>query len=138
MKSVFIDTWYLIGIAHPRDQSHGKAKTVSATLTNIRLITSQAILMEFLNYFSKKGEHLRNAAVKIIRTLEGRDNVEIVDQSKDLFEDAFNKYEQYRDKEWSLTDCISFVIMREKNIQEALTDDHNFEQAQFRIFGKEG
>jgi uncharacterized protein len=37
-----------------------------------------------------------------------------------------------RDKEWSLTDCISFVVMKERGLTEALTADHHFEQAGFK------
>jgi hypothetical protein len=37
------------------------------------------------------------------------------------------------DKEWSLTDCISFVAMNERNITDALTSDHHFEQAGFEF-----
>jgi len=40
-------------------------------------------------------------------------------------------YKKYADKEWSLVDCISFIVMRERGIKQALTFDRHFEQAGF-------
>lgn len=45
--------------------------------------------------------------------------------------DGIRLYEQRRDKQWSLTDCISFVVMKREGLTEALTGDHHFEQAGF-------
>jgi len=42
-------------------------------------------------------------------------------------------YQQRPDKEWGLTDCISFVVMQEQGISEAFTSDHHFTQAGFTI-----
>jgi uncharacterized protein len=54
-----------------------------------------------------------------------------------LFSAGLELFRSRRDKEWSLTDCMSFVVMRERGITDALTNDHHFEQAGFRILLKE-
>lgn len=51
--------------------------------------------------------------------------------SRELLDNALDLYHQHADKEWTLTDCISFVVMREQELTEALTQDHHFEQAGF-------
>ena len=56
-------------------------------------------------------------------------NTEVVPQSALLFRDALAQFRQHQDKEWGLTDCSSFVIMRQRGLHEALTHDHHFEQA---------
>jgi uncharacterized protein len=54
-----------------------------------------------------------------------------VQTSDELFEEGFSLYSARSDKDWSLTDCISFVVMQRRNIREALTADRHFEQAGF-------
>ena len=58
-------------------------------------------------------------------------SVEIVFTDKRLWNTAWQLYEMHKDKEWSLTDCISMVVMKERQISEVLTKDHHFEQAGF-------
>jgi len=66
-----------------------------------------------------------------MRFLERDEDVEIVGDEGELYERGLRLYEERPDKEWSLTDCISFVVMQRKRIKEALTGDHHFEQAGF-------
>jgi predicted nucleic acid-binding protein len=56
---------------------------------------------------------------------------EIVPASRDLLDHALDLYHQHADKTWTLTDCVSFVIMRQREVTEALTGDQHFEQAGF-------
>jgi predicted nucleic acid-binding protein len=98
--------------------------------TNIRLVTTQAILIEIGNALSKRTQ--RQAAVRLLRSFESDANIEIVPLSAELYEQAFRLYSQRGDKEWGLTDCISFVVMSERGITSALTGDRDFQQAGFR------
>ena len=59
--------------------------------------------------------------------------VTIIPASHDLFREGLFLYSRRRDKDWPLTDCISFVVMEDEEIHDALTGDHHFEQAGFRI-----
>lgn len=63
-----------------------------------------------------------------LRTLP---NVEIIWAIGEFFEKAWSFYRERPDKEWSLTDCASFVVMREREINLAFTSDKHFEQAGF-------
>jgi predicted nucleic acid-binding protein len=58
--------------------------------------------------------------------------VKIVQLTRQLFDQAFAEYKKNQDKEWGLIDCVSFVVMRQEGIQQALTFDHHFEQAGFQ------
>jgi predicted nucleic acid-binding protein len=59
--------------------------------------------------------------------------VTIVPAAQDLFEQGIELFAKRPDKEWSLTDCISFIVMQEYELTDAVTADHHFEQAGFRI-----
>jgi predicted nucleic acid-binding protein len=49
-----------------------------------------------------------------------------------IFELGLKLYSERSDKDWSLTDCISFEVMREQGLKEALTGDHHFKQAGYQ------
>ncbi|MGJ3247085.1 MAG: type II toxin-antitoxin system VapC family toxin [Elainellaceae cyanobacterium] len=131
MKTVFADTGYWVAILNPDDGLHQVSVSVTATLSALRIITSEMVLTEVLNSFSKQGAFLRQNAVMLIQRSMRQSNVEIVPQTSELFHEALQLYTQRPDQAWSLTDCASFCIMQQRNILEALTHDRHFEQAGF-------
>ena len=74
---------------------------------------------------------IRAQAGLFIERLRQRPEVRIFPAEEGLFDAGFRLYRQRSDKEWSLTDCISFAVMQREGITEALTGDHHFEQAGF-------
>ena len=131
MRIVFADASYWIALLNPRDNLHTKAKTVSGELGDIRLLTSEMVLAEFLNDFGRRGSQLRELAATWVRHLRTDPNTTIVTQSSLLFQAGLALYETRPDKEWGLTDCASFSIMREHGVSDALTADSDFRQAGF-------
>ena len=75
---------------------------------------------------------MRSDAIGRLEAIERDSRIEVVPLSEDLYVQAADLFRQCADKEWGLTDCISFVLMREKGLQEALTTDTHFRQAGFR------
>ena len=63
-------------------------------------------------------------------------DVAIIGDDRELFESGIRMYREREDKDWSLTDCISFVVMEREEIRDALTADHHFEQAGFHALLK--
>lgn len=74
---------------------------------------------------------MRRATVKFVKEIKTNPNIKVIAQTSIQFNQALDYYENRIDKEWSLTDCSSFQIMKEKNINQALTNDKHFEQAGF-------
>jgi predicted nucleic acid-binding protein len=131
VKKVFADTGYWIAVINPQDDLHDKALQVSASLGPHLIVTTETVLSEVAAYFSDKGSRLRQGAVDLIRSIRANPNSRVIPQTSLQFQDALALYEQSSDKEWSLTDCSSFLIMRELKISEALAYDKHFEQAGF-------
>ena len=73
---------------------------------------------------------------RFLDTLGSHEDFEVVPASAELFQRGVEFFCARPDKEWSLTDCISFVVMAEKGISEALTADRHFEQAGFKALLK--
>ncbi len=128
---VFLDSAYLIALAHPGDEHHIKARQISDGLNaaKTRIITSRAILIEVGNGLSKL--RFRRSAVSLIESLQRSLSVEIVPLGESLCEEGWRLFRERTDKEWSWVDCISFVIMHERGLKQALTTDEHFEQAGF-------
>lgn len=131
MKKVFADTGYWIAVVNPHDDLHAKALQVSNSLGPHLIVTSEMVLSEVAAYFSDKGSQLRQGVVDLIRSIRANPNSRVIPQTSLQFQDAVALYEKSSDKEWSLTDCGSFLIMRELKITEALAHDRHFEQAGF-------
>ena len=132
MRTVFADTGYWIAMSNPRDQWYENVKSATARLGSVRIVTSQMVLVEFLNYMGGRSQQLlREKALSVVRNLTEDPGVEIVQQSGAQFDSAVTRYASRSDQDWSLTDCASFLVMEERNIKEALAHDRDFEQAGF-------
>jgi predicted nucleic acid-binding protein len=104
---------------------------LSITFTQLQIVTSEMVLTEILNHFSKRGNFLRYAAANFIESLQENPAITIAPQTDSIFQRALILYKQRPDQVWSHTDCSSFCIMQQQNILEALAYDKHFEQAGF-------
>lgn len=137
MKRVFADADYWVAVLNPQEQLHPKAMAASARMATAGIVTSEMVLAEVLAFYSAKGERFRDGAVALVERMRQNPNVTVVPQTNAQFQESFSVYKQYRDKEWSLTDCASVLIMREQEIPDALSHDRHFEQAGFRALLRE-
>ena len=133
MKQRFADTSYWLAVLLPRDQLHDRAKAASeAFLHDATILTSDLVIVEVLNYLHAHSIELRRSAYSIFEGFRSTSLVEIVPTTQSVIDKAGRLYMQSADKEWSFTDCVSFAIMTDRNLTDALTADHHFEQAGFR------
>ena len=128
MRVVFADTCFWIALANPGDDLHAKAKELYASLVTARIVTTELVFVEFLNYASERGSKARDDATALIRQVESAANCDVIPHSTMRYKQAMKRYEQYNDKGWSLTDCDSMLAMRSVGTKEILTYDHHFEQ----------
>jgi uncharacterized protein len=130
MKPLFADTSFYVALLSPRDLMHVKALQVGEHFHRPVLLTD-FILLELGNALSSAGQ--RSLFSKLVDHLRSDPNIRILPASRDLLEKGLRLFASRDDKEWSLTDCTSFVIMQEEELTEALTTDHHFEQAGFTV-----
>jgi predicted nucleic acid-binding protein len=126
--TVFADTYYYLALLNEADEDHARVVAWTAGFDG-RIVTTDAVLTEVADGFSRGAG--RGAAVRLIRDLLRDPAVTVVDVARTLFEQGLDLYEKRPDKDWSLTDCISFVVMEREQIDQALTADHHFRQAGF-------
>lgn len=128
---IFADTVYFLALLNPEDQWHGAVRNLTQTLRNERVLTTAWVLLETANGLAQTPN--RRTFKAFVGEMEKRRNLEIVSPTMDWFHRGLELYEARPDKEWSLTDCISFEVMRERQIRGALTADHHFRQAGFEL-----
>lgn len=126
MNAVFVDAYYLIALLNPRDSGHEAVASLSIHPTT-SLVVTEWVLIEAANSLS--APTLRSEFLRVMDVLRRRPTVQIVPSSDKRFEAGLALYGKRLDKDWSLTDCLSFVVMTEMGITEALTADRHFEQA---------
>jgi predicted nucleic acid-binding protein len=126
----FADTSFWIALSSQRDQYHGRAVAWSRFVlqTKSTLVTTEAVLWEWLNAFSPAST--RRLAAEGYRRCHADPSIEVVPFQVELVNAAVELYQTRPDKNWSLTDCLSFVVMEQRQLTEALTTDRHFEQAQ--------
>ena len=124
----FADTFYFLARLNPADLAHARAISMPSNFSD-QLLTTEWVLMEVADGLCDARN--RNAFTGLYDRLRTTRNVELIEATHTLFSAGLDLYKIRRDKNWSLTDCTSFVIMTDRGISQALTADHHFEQAGF-------
>ncbi len=138
MNELFLDTAYAIALSVSTDVHHEQAVQLAEQLEarRTKLITTPSVLMEIGNALAR--QRYREAAVQLLEALQQDPQVECVPQTDELYRQAFELFRSRPDKEWGMTDCVSFVVMTQRGLSAALTTDEHFEQAGFQalLLGK--
>ena len=127
----FVDAWFLIALTDRTDSHHMQAKRLARALAGATLVTHDAIFFEVLAYFSTEGAAAREHAVANVR--DAMHSMRVIPSDRALFVRSLDRYAARPDKEYSLTDCMSMVLMEEHDIRRVLTNDHHFTRAGFTI-----
>jgi len=129
LGNVFGDTIYWIALVVKQDQYHPRARDWTPLITG-RITTTHAVLLETANALARPT--WRASVVALIEHLRRRTDVDIIPLDMTSWERGWDLYGRRPDKAWSLTDCISFRVMQETGLTDALTADDHFRQAGFR------
>ena len=132
MTSLFLDTSYLIAVEYADDQKHREALSHWRSLlkkSSLHIVTTSYVFDEVVTFLNDR--HLHSKAVEVGRDLLNSRTVALVHVDEELFYDAWSYFQKRKDKRYSMTDCVSFVLMRRLGIKRALTFDRHFKQAGF-------
>ena len=128
MNRLFADTFYFLALLNKHDEAHERARDHSRNVKY--LVTTEWVLIELADGLASSQQ--RNLFPEVRRSLLTNARYQVVSLELPLYEEGLRLYEARPDKDWSLTDCISFVVMQDQGLAEALTADHHFEQAGFK------
>ena len=127
----FVDASGWIALVHANDTLHQQAvRLFQQRLNEGRgFVTSSVVLLEVGNWLSPVP--LRRLASRLVERIEHSTRIQVVELTPELYRKGWRLYSERPDKDWGVIDCISFTIMEERNIVEALTGDRHFQQAGF-------
>jgi predicted nucleic acid-binding protein len=132
MTTVFLDTGYVLALELLNDQNHRIAVKHWRSLRKRLppLVTTSYVFDEVVTYFNSRGHHAK--AVELGNRLLASPSVKFVHVDEKLFKEGWEYFQLHKDKDYSLTDCISFVVMKALGIDTAFAFDHHFVQAGFQ------
>ncbi len=126
----FLDTSFVLSLINPRDSYHKKAKELLIQLrTAHEVLVREAVLTEIGNSLACSN---RSATVNFINSCYVTANLKVISVDNALFRHAVKFYHTHKDKQWGLTDCISFIVMQDHSLTEAFTTDEHFQQVGFK------
>jgi predicted nucleic acid-binding protein len=134
MPLFFLDTSFLIALENRDDHHHQEAQAIWEHLLKDppRFVTTSFVVSEIAAFFNSRFFH--DKAVYIGEQLLNSQFVEFCHVDNTLFEESWEFFKIHSDKSYSLTDCISFCLMKKKKIDTALGFDKHFQQANFMLF----
>ncbi|MFN0010244.1 MAG: type II toxin-antitoxin system VapC family toxin [Phycisphaerales bacterium] len=135
MTHAFADTSFYLALLRPDDQDHAAAHEAAAD-GRTRVTTTEFVLCELGNALCAS-DH-RRLFGRLVDRLRTDPRVAIVQATPEVFETGLALFRSFPDKDWSIVDCISFVVMRRLRIRDALTADRHFEQPGFRALLRRG
>jgi predicted nucleic acid-binding protein len=130
-RTYFVDTWFFVAFIDRRDSDYLKARRLRTKIRDTQLLTHEGVLAEVLAFFSDETPHLRTEAARIVR--EALRQIDVMSIDRTLFLRALDLYEGRPDKEYSLVDCMSMVVMRARSVVDVLTNYHHFRQERFTV-----
>ena len=128
MSGCFADTFFFLALLDRRDEHHARAAAFAAEYHGL-VLTTRWVLAETANTLG--ASPVRERSALLLQSIEQQSGFRVVRDSDRIYDRGAVLYAERPDKAWSLTDCISFVVMEENGVREALTGDRHFVQAGF-------
>lgn len=128
MTRYFADAYFYIALLNKKDPHHQWARTIASVKTN-RYVTTRFVLMEVADALCAPAHRAKVA--ELHQHLQTDPNTETIPATEELAYKGLELYGSRLDKDWSLTDCTSFIVMRDEGLMQALTGDAHFRQAGF-------
>ena len=132
MPGAFADAGYWIALLDNEEPLNARATDLAMQQPPPSIVTTEMVLVEVFNHFSRSGPQGRLAVERFAQRLRETEQVDVVPQSSEQFLAAVRRYADRPDQRWSLTDCASFLVMESRGIDQALAYDRDFIQAGFK------
>jgi predicted nucleic acid-binding protein len=128
---IFLDTSFLVAFYNKQDQNHSHArKFISEIDIGISFVISDYIFDEVLTVLLVRGG--KPLSIEAGRMILEDDRIDLLQIDGQVFQKTWIVYQSFKDKEWSFTDCTSYVLMKNLSISTGASFDDHFKQFGFR------
>jgi hypothetical protein len=127
VNAVFADTSFFLAVLRQDDELHARA--IDEWKVDRRVVTTEFIVLELGNACARAVDHAD--FLSLVAGVRSNPRIRVISLDSRLLNRGLDRMADRRDKDWSLTDCISFIVMEDEGIHDALTGDRDFEQAGF-------
>jgi predicted nucleic acid-binding protein len=124
--TIFADTFFYLALLNPSDEAYASVVAFTRQFSG-KMVTTEWVLTELADALANPAD--REQVASLIESMVDDSEVIVIPATHELFQRGLDFFKARPDKEWSLTDCISFVVMRDLSLSQAATGDHHFEQA---------
>jgi predicted nucleic acid-binding protein len=130
-RTVFVDTSFVLALENRDDPHHARAKQLDCQLVaeGAMLLLHWGILLETGDGYAQSGRRVKGMV--LLDKFVNEEGFKVLPLSQEIVDEAVTLFRSRPDKEWVLTDCVSFVLMQREGVKEALTADAHFRQAGF-------
>lgn len=133
MEKIFLDTSFLIAYHNRKDENHEEASKWVSNIRKerIRFVISDYIFDEVLTVLLARGS--KKLSIDVGKKIMESDRITLIRVDGIVFDKAWEIYQNYSDKNWSFTDCTSYVLMKALNILKGVSFDEHFKQFGFEV-----
>lgn len=131
MKRIFVDTSYIVALINRKDQWRQRTLEARELLSDAKLVTTELVLIEALNFVCTHGSQIRAITSEFVRSILEDADFQVIQQIEPMFLNGLEFFESRPDKGYSLTDCVSMNICRQLDISDVLTVHRHFQQEGF-------
>lgn len=125
---VFADTFYYLALVNPADSAHSRSVAFSRQ-ADVQIVTTAWVVQELADALAPA--RTRSVFGRVLTAIRADSRTVLLAPDSTTWQTGLQRYAERPDKDWSLTDCISFLVMERRGLREALTGDHHFRQAGF-------
>jgi len=127
---IFLDTSFLVAFYNKRDKNHQKARRfISKSDKSMAFLISDYIFDEVLTVLLVRGG--KSLSIEAGRKILEDERIDLFQIDEEIFQKAWMVYQGFQDKEWSFTDCASYVLMKNLSIDTGASFDDHFNQFGF-------
>ena len=130
-KSVFVDTGAWFAIADKSDQFHHHAKSHLKKIVENGdgITTSNLVIHETAMLLARRLS--KHAAIQFLDLVAKDENVVVLQSDAAIEQDAYEVFRKYDEHDFSIVDCVSFVLMKNFEIKRTFTFDKHFKTMRF-------
>jgi uncharacterized protein len=130
-RIVLLDTSFILALENREDRHHARAKQLDRELAaeGSVLLLHWGILLEIGDGYARSGRRAKGE--ELLDKFIHEEGFQVMALSQEIMDQSMALFRSRSDKQWGLTDCVSFVLMEREGVTEALSADLHFRQAGF-------